>query len=150
MYAATGVQKHGHIRIIDLEPVGTQFGNQVLAGLGRKHPFIAQRNHVAAQRHGVFEADRDDFDLLAFEPVDDVIGRCVQTHGGQLRCNHAHHQIDVDVEVIDRRVVNFPAFFFHPGTNLSGRDLFTAQARITDHDRTGLDNVEVAAFEITG
>ena len=56
----------------------------------------------------------------------------------------------MDVELVDRRVLDLEALALHPAADLLGGDLLAAAAGVADQRRVGLDHVEVAALEVAG
>ena len=45
-----------------------------------------------------------------FSHCDDVVLGRLETDGGALFVEHAHHQVDVDIKLVDRRELDLPAF----------------------------------------
>ena len=74
-----------------------------------EHAVVAERDHVAAEAHRVAEAHRHDLDPSAAQPVDDLRLGGVEADGGELLGQHADHQVDVDVVLVDRRVLDLEA-----------------------------------------
>src|SRR4051812_42475608 len=100
MNAAAGLDVHRHVWIIDLETGGAHLAIEVLGGERRKDPILAERDDIAAERHGLLEARRDDLDLLRLQPLNDVVLGGLQTYRGAMLVEHADHQVDMNVELV--------------------------------------------------
>ena len=63
---------------------------------------------------------------------------------------HADHQVDVDVELVDRRIFDLPAFLDEPFGGLARGHLLRAVVGVADECEAIADDVEVAALEVAG
>ena len=136
MNATAGLGEHGHVGVIDLEARRPHLAVQVARAEGRQHPVIAQRHHVAAERHRLLEARRDDLDLLRLQPLDDVVLGRLEADRGAMLVEHAHHQVDMDIELIDRREFDLPAFLDEPLGDLAGGHFLRAMVGVADQSAT--------------
>src|ERR1700727_3815186 len=150
MHAAAGQLELADVRFVDSEPERTQLAVQLWCRSRGEDAVTTKRNDVAAERHRLAEAHRTDLDLASLEPADYLWGGSVETYRAQLFGQHAHHQVDVDVVLVDRRVQDLDPLVLHPASDLTSADLLAAQPGVADDHGSGLDHVEVPALEVAG
>ena len=89
VHTAARVGEHGHVGIVNIEAERAQPAVQLGAIGGGQHAIVAERDDIAAERHGAPEVDGQDLDSFRFEPRDDFWIRGIKTDRGKLVGKHA-------------------------------------------------------------
>src|SRR5262249_40356747 len=126
VHATPAEREHAHVGVVDLEPGGTQRLVECLRRRRRYDLAVTERHHVAPESHGVAIVYGHELDLLRLQPVENPIVCRIEADGGELRSEHADHEIDMDVVLGDLRQLHLPALLLQPDLYLNGRRLLRA------------------------